>query len=207
VSYIPPPSTHTHVHTHAHTQRVTRPGVRSKILAPLTSRASVAAGVETGKTSQRSSQRVAIAEPEKVERPVVSASRTLSVLSRKSLSRTGSGEKPPAAAQSRPSLEAKLSTEVRAPSPIPEEPHEPESKAPAPPTRQSSLGRKISLKPPRKESQEATAKTAEERPVQSPPPSQPSQPSQPTQPKDEAASTTKQRGKSKATGQIVGGWI
>ncbi|XP_011500907.1 PREDICTED: transient receptor potential protein [Ceratosolen solmsi marchali] len=162
----------------------------------------VATAVESDKKSHRSSQRVAITEPAKIERPAASAARTFSVLSKKSLSRSGSGEKQSSTTQSRPSLEAKPSTETRAPSPIAEEPHE-EPKPPALPARQSSLARNSSIKPamspPKKEEEKQVpvqSKKLEQMPMAAPQP-----------PKDDAPSGTKQRGKSKATGQIVGGWI
>ena len=149
--------------------------------------------------SQRASQRVSIAEPARPDKPAAAA-RALSTLSKKSLSKAVSTDKPAEGSSSGAKLEAKLSTETRlTPSPIPEEPSE-ESKAAAAKKAQAP-SRPASMKKQQSTASAVTGAAGEKK--EEPKPKAPAAPP----PQDDAPSTTKARGRSKATGQIVGGWI
>ncbi|XP_058806873.1 transient receptor potential protein isoform X3 [Phymastichus coffea] len=146
-------------------------------------------GGGAGEKSKRESQRVKIAEPPKAgeapDKPSAGPARALSTASRKSLSKAVSQERdkrPAAAASVKASLEAKPSAEARAaaPSPIPEEP-EAGKDAVAPSTLK---------KLPSKDEKAAKPQPAPVASLAGPP-----------------METTQARGRSKATGQIVGGWI
>ncbi|XP_023246118.1 transient receptor potential protein isoform X2 [Copidosoma floridanum] len=131
-----------------------------------------------GGQSTRQSQRVTIAEPAKTEDgKPAGPSRALSAMAMRSMSKTSSQDKP--ATTAKPTLDSKPSTEARSPSPIPEEPPAGEQKAPPADPKPASLKKKPSV----------------------------AAPAAPAPVHDDAPSTTKQRGRSKATGQIVGGWI